>query len=74
MTRHAITEIIVKDPTSYPRAGKDAKVVASHVSVRYRGWRKINRRNLALDTTTKAILALGDIVILNAGRYQHYQT
>lgn len=47
---------IVNNPTSYTTGGRDAKAVASHVSARYRGWRKINRRSLMLDSTTKAIL------------------
>jgi hypothetical protein len=47
---------IVNNPTSYPAGGRDAKAVASHVSARYRGWRKVNRRSLMLDSTTKAIL------------------
>lgn len=62
---------IVKDPKSYPRAGKDAKVVASHVSARYRGWRKTNRRSLALDTTTQAILASG---ILSSSTWGNIKT
>lgn len=48
---------IVNNPSNYTRGEKDAKAaVASHVSARYRGWRKINRRSLMLDSTTKAIL------------------
>jgi hypothetical protein len=34
----------------------DAKAIASHVSARYKPWTKTNRKALALDATTKAIL------------------
>lgn len=47
---------IVRDVTNFNQGRKDAKAVASHVSSRYRGWRKTNRKQLALDATTQAIL------------------
>jgi hypothetical protein len=41
----------------YPRRNEvDARAIASHVSARYKPWRKTNRKALALDSTTKAIL------------------
>jgi hypothetical protein len=47
---------IVRDASNFKDGRKDAKAVASHVSSRYRGWRKTNREQLNLDSTTKAIL------------------
>jgi hypothetical protein len=47
---------IVRDASNFNQSRKDAKAVASHVSSRYRGWRKTNRKQLALDATTQAIL------------------
>ena len=34
----------------------DTRAIASHVSARYKPWRKTNRKSLALDSTTRAIL------------------
>lgn len=47
---------IVRDATNFNQGRKDVRAVASHVSSRYRGWRKANRNQLALDSTTQAIL------------------
>jgi hypothetical protein len=43
-----------KNPQKSTRAIKSAKT--SHISSRYRYWSKANHRDLALDSTTKAIL------------------
>jgi hypothetical protein len=43
-----------KNPQKSSRAVKSAKT--SHISSRYRYWSKANHRDLALDSTTKAIL------------------
>jgi hypothetical protein len=47
---------IVRDASNFNQSRTDARAVASHVSSRYRGWRKTNRKQLALDATTQAIL------------------
>ncbi|EXJ87939.1 hypothetical protein A1O1_04866 [Capronia coronata CBS 617.96] len=52
---------IVRDAQSfnrgtYKKASAEAKAITSHVSRRYRGWRKTHRQNLLLDHTTNAIL------------------
>ncbi|KIW15316.1 hypothetical protein PV08_05361 [Exophiala spinifera] len=52
---------------SYTLCTNDAKAVASHVSARYRAWSKTNRRSLALDSTTRAILAARNSALQNPG-------
>ncbi|EXJ80932.1 hypothetical protein A1O3_07220 [Capronia epimyces CBS 606.96] len=52
---------IVQDSQSFRRrsskkAAAEAKAITSHVSSRYRGWRKTHHQSLVLDPTTNAIL------------------
>ena len=59
-----------KNPAKSTRAIKSAKT--SHISSRYRYWSKANHRDLALDSTTKAILngASSYLNKLNTGNYR----
>lgn len=44
-------------PKTYAATANAAKAVYSHVTAQYRTWRKANPRHLALDPSTRAILA-----------------
>ncbi|EXJ60995.1 hypothetical protein A1O7_05148 [Cladophialophora yegresii CBS 114405] len=59
-----------KNPQKSTRAIKSAKT--SHISSRYRYWSKANHRDLALDSTTKAILngASSYLNKLSTGNYR----
>ena len=55
-SRKAPLLFVLQDNNDPRRSQVDAKAIASHVSARYKPWRKTNRKSLALDSTTKAIL------------------
>lgn len=47
---------VIQDARTLSKSRADAKVIASHVSARYKPWKKTNRKTLVLHSTTKAIL------------------
>lgn len=55
---HPPLMFVIRDAQNFRRTQttKEAKAIASHISARYKGWNKINHKDLALDTTTKSIL------------------